>query len=162
MALSASAGGALVSAAATDAWATARDGALKLFGRGGVNRQKLVGEWLDQDAAAVAAAEPSDRAALRLELLPVWRTRLADLLAEYPEAADELRAWAARLRVQIPPAEQAWTQTNTARERGVVFAVQRGNQYVRHLPGESSSPSPDQQGPTLARPAGDDIGQHAN
>lgn len=124
--LAASGSGALVAAAATDAWESARDGAVKLFGRLGRRREELAGEWLDEDAAALEAVSGVERERLRAELVPVWQVRLADLLAEFPEAAEELRAWVERTQTALPVDNQSWVQNNTAGRD--VYAVQRGAQ----------------------------------
>jgi hypothetical protein len=128
--LAASGSGALIAAAATDAWQSARDGVLALFGRAGHRRQELAAGWLDDDAEAVEAVEPTERDRVREGLVPVWRVRLADLLAEYPEAGDELRSWAARVRDALPQEQRSWVQNNTARDGGTVFAVQGGTQHI--------------------------------
>ncbi|MBL7495179.1 hypothetical protein I6A84_13860 [Frankia sp. CNm7] len=52
--------------------------------------------------------------------------RLADLLAEFPEAAEELSAWAERTRAALPAAEQSWVQTNIAGRD--VYAIGQGTQ----------------------------------
>lgn len=129
-ALASAGGAALIGAAATDAWSAARDGALALFLRAGDRRRELAAARLDADASTIEAAPEEQRDAVRARLLPGWQTRLADLLEEHPEARKELMAWVARVRDQLPPAQQSWMQTNTAREQGTVFAVQGGSQHI--------------------------------
>ncbi|SBW21921.1 hypothetical protein FDG2_2170 [Candidatus Protofrankia californiensis] len=132
--LAASGGAGLLGAAATDAWQSARAGVVGLFTRAGDRRQELVADWLDDTAAAVEQADPAERERVRRELLPAWQTRLADLLAEYPEAAEELRAWTAQVHQALPSAQQTWVQNNTPREHGTVYAVQHGTQHVQPVP----------------------------
>ncbi|MBL7551005.1 hypothetical protein I6A60_24520 [Frankia sp. AgB1.9] len=115
-----------MAAAATDAWTSAREGAVRLFARLGGHREDLAGEWLDEDAAAVEATSGAERERLRAALAPVWQVRLADLLAEFPEAAEELWAWAERTRAELPAAERSWAQSNIAGRD--VYAVGRGSQ----------------------------------
>lgn len=128
--LAASGSGALIAAAATDAWQSARDGVLAVFGRTGHRRQEVAAGWLDDDAAAVEGVVPAERDRVREGLVPVWRVRLADLLAEFPEAGDELRAWVAGVQEALPREQRTWVQNNTARDGGTVFAVQDGTQHV--------------------------------
>jgi hypothetical protein len=133
-ALAASGAGALVGAAATDAWQTARAGVLTLFGRTGERRRELAAGWLDEDAAALFRADGAEREVLRQRLLASWQTRLADLLDEHPEAADELRAWAALVREQLPNQQQTWVQQVTAHTGGAAYGVMGGNQYIHPTP----------------------------
>jgi hypothetical protein len=129
-ALAATGGSALIGAAATDAWQSARGGVLALFGRGGDRRRDAVAARLDADAAEIEAAPAGERDEVRARVLPGWQTRLADLLEEYPEAREDLTAWAQRVRDQLPAAQTSWVQNNTARDHGTVFAVQGGSQNI--------------------------------
>jgi hypothetical protein len=138
----AAAGGtALLGAAATDVWATARAGMVKLFGRGGERRAELVAGRLDQDVAEIEAAGPGERDEVRARLLPGWQTRLADLLEEFPDAREELDAWAKRVQAQLPREQVSWVQNNTARDHGTVFAVQHGTQTVNQWPAAAPGPA---------------------
>jgi hypothetical protein len=150
-ALAASGGGALLGAAATDAWQTARAGIVRLFERTGQGRQELVAEWLDEDAAAIGQAGAAERDQVRQRLLPAWQTRLADLLAEYSGAAgersdvaNELRDWREAVRAQWPARRQTWVMTITARD-GLVLAAQGGDVNYH---GSATPP--------LSRPSGTD------
>ncbi|MGH3801534.1 MAG: hypothetical protein ACRDTD_15645 [Pseudonocardiaceae bacterium] len=106
-ALAASGGTALVAAAATDAWQSARAGFAQLFAHG-EKRQELVQARLDQTATEVErAAEPD---VVRERLLPDWQVRLSDLLEERPELAADLRELTRRVQAQLPAAQQAWVQ----------------------------------------------------
>lgn len=124
--LAASGSAALVAAVATDAWQSARDGVVGLFGRAGRRRQELIEGWLDEDAATLAEAPPGERERLRGQVAPVWQVRLTDLLAEFPDAREEFRAWAERTRAALPAVDQVWVQNNTAGRD--VYAVGRGSQ----------------------------------
>jgi hypothetical protein len=133
-ALAAAGGSALIGAAATDAWASARDGVLALFGRGGDRRREVAAARLDADAAEIEAAEVGERDEVRARILPGWQTRLTDLLEEYPEAREELTAWVQQVRDQLPGEQAGWVQNNTARDHGTVFAVQGGDQHIHQTP----------------------------
>ncbi|MEV4771703.1 hypothetical protein [Micromonospora humida] len=82
---------ALVSAAATDGWQMVKHGFGRLFGRGDQTRTAAVEERLERTRAVVEAAGPQNER-VRLEQQAAWTARLEDLLSDYPEAADELRA----------------------------------------------------------------------
>jgi hypothetical protein len=127
LSLAAEGGAALIGAAATDAWQSARSSIVKLFDRTGSRRQKLIEAWLDDDAMALERAEPAERSQLRSELAATWQQRLADLLAEFPEVREELEAWADHVRRDLPAAEQSWVQKNVAGRDA--YVVQHGNQY---------------------------------
>ena len=111
-------GTALIGAAATDAWQTARDGVGKLFARGGQRRAELVRVNLNRDVAVIEAAGPAERDEVRARLLPGWQVRLADLLEEFPEAREELAAWVEQVRAQLPAAHPSWVQNITATASG--------------------------------------------
>jgi hypothetical protein len=83
---------ALIGAIATDAWQVARTGFVRLFGRGGDGRGAAIAAQLDEDAGMVARVGTEDIDQVRQELLPVWRRRLAQLLADHPDAEAELRS----------------------------------------------------------------------
>jgi hypothetical protein len=128
LSLAAKGGAALIGAAATDAWQSARSGIVKLFDGTGSRRQKLIEAWLDDDAMALERTEPAARSQLRSELAATWQQRLADLLAEFPEVREEFEAWADHVRRQLPAAKQSWVQKNVAGRDA--YVVQHGNQYI--------------------------------
>ena len=123
-ALAAAGGGALLSAAATDAWAGAKHGVLKIFGRDGQHTADAVARRLEEDAAAIEAAGVEERDAVRERLLPSWQTRLSDLLRDHPEAREELQAWADRVRAEVPADAQTWTQHVDARGHAHAYGAQ--------------------------------------
>jgi hypothetical protein len=108
----------LVTAIATEAWNTARNGIAKLFAHAGERRKALVSDWLDGDAAAVEAADENSREQVRQRLAVTWQTRLADLLAEYPEAAEELRSLTSQVQAALPAPQQQYIQNITASAQG--------------------------------------------
>ncbi|MEU6934387.1 hypothetical protein [Streptomyces sp. NPDC046385] len=136
---------ALIGAMATDLWQGARSGAVRLFGRGGEERGSAIGAQLDEDAALVGRAEPDSAAdEIRAELLPVWRRRLILLLEEHPEYEADLRALVESVRAGLPDGRQVWTQHNTARDQGTLFAVQGGSLHYHQASGENVPPPEDQ------------------
>jgi hypothetical protein len=83
---------ALVNAAATDAWQTARDGFAQLLSRSDTPRRRLAVTLLDATAAEIEQADDADVDRVRRTQLQVWQTRLRDLLDKDPEVVTELRA----------------------------------------------------------------------
>lgn len=136
---------ALIGAMATDLWQGARGGAVRLFGRGGEARGSAIGAQLDEDADLVARAEPDgDADEIRAELLPVWRRRLILLLEEHPEYEADLRTLVDSARGGLPDGRQVWTQENTARDHGTLFAVQGGSLHY-HQAADGHVPPPEDQ-----------------
>ncbi|RKE23411.1 hypothetical protein [Streptomyces sp. TLI_171] len=137
---------ALIGAMATDLWQGARGGVVRLFGRGGEARGEAIGAQLDEDAVLIARAEPADADGIRADLLPVWRRRLLLLLEEHPDSEDELRDLVARVQDGLPAGRQVWTQSNTARDHGTVFAVQGGSLHYHQAPEGQVPPPADEDG----------------
>ena len=123
---------ALITAAATDAWQSTRDGLRALFTRTGSRRQEILDGWLDEAARAVESASSEERDLVRQDLFSAWQVRMVDLLAEFPEMADDFDTWVRAVRAALPPSAESpvWTQTNTVRGGGTVFAVQAGSQHL--------------------------------
>lgn len=122
---------AVVAAMATDAWQTARTGAVRLLGRGEPPRQTVVETQLDADAALVVTGPDSDSA--RQELIPVWTRRLSAFLRENPTAAGELQALLDEIRPTLPPTGQHWVQNVTAHGHGTALGTMGGD--IHYHPG---------------------------
>jgi hypothetical protein len=135
LSVAAAGGSAFVGAAASDAWQAARAGVVALFGRGGQRRGELAEQWADQTAAEIEQAPEEQRPQVRERLAPVWQQRLADLVQEYPEVGEELRAWAQRLQAQLPAAQQTWVQTYIARDHSHQYNAPHGSINVNTYPG---------------------------
>jgi hypothetical protein len=99
----------IVSAMATDAWHSVRDGVLRLFRRHGRDRVAIEAQ-LDEDAELVERDEDPDAA--RGDLAGLWRRRLALLLAESPDAADDLSALIEQAGALLAPQQTGWIQQN--------------------------------------------------
>ncbi|MFF2542561.1 hypothetical protein ACFVUY_08350 [Kitasatospora sp. NPDC058063] len=89
--LASSAAQALVDAATTDAWQAIRSGFLRLIGRGDPQRDQVAAHRLDDTAAQLEQADEEHQEQVREALLATWCTRLADLLEERPDVAEDLR-----------------------------------------------------------------------
>jgi hypothetical protein len=122
----------LVNAAATDAWKAVHAGFTRLFGRGEPTKEATAARRLDALVTAVDQAEPGAVADLRDQERTRWLVRLTDLVEDDPSALDELRTLVERLTTQSPPQQQAWVQSNVARDTGQVFATQGGGTINIH------------------------------
>ncbi|MFE5595299.1 hypothetical protein [Streptomyces sp. NPDC056549] len=96
-ALAAAGGTAVVQAAGTDAWTGVRQQVALWFGRGNPQREHAQLERLDQTAAELEAARPTEVERVRIRQEAAWLGRIEALLesledSERARAADELRA----------------------------------------------------------------------
>jgi hypothetical protein len=118
---------ALVGAMATSAFSAARAGISRLFGRLSPDQERTVGTQLDADEDLVAGADDAERDNVREELTPGWRRRLARLLTQAPETAQELRDLLLELQATLPEDGQRWVQNVIARDHGTAYAALGGN-----------------------------------
>ncbi|WP_327321998.1 hypothetical protein OG735_05460 [Streptomyces sp. NBC_01210] len=141
--LASSGAAALVAAAATDAWQTARTGFLRLLGQGDPRRERLAASRLDEAAARIEGAADGGSGRIREELFPVWRTRLTDLMQEHPEVVDQLRALTHELRATLPADHNRWAE---AVGTGQVFTANSGGVNVANtgVMGDIRLPDTDQ------------------
>ncbi|MFB7611098.1 hypothetical protein [Streptomyces gardneri] len=108
MAVAAAGGGAIVQAAATDAWAGMRSGVARILGRGDTGREQAELERLDQTRAELESAGDAVGAErVQTVLVTRWQTRLEMLLEQLPEGerqqvAAELQALVEQARSQAP------------------------------------------------------------
>jgi hypothetical protein len=114
---------ALVGAAATEAWGRARVGFGRLFGHGDTRREERTVARLDETATAIEQADDADQEGVRRALLLTWQIRLTDLLEEFPELAEDLRALTESVRAVGPTGQQQRAQ---ATETGSVSTASNG------------------------------------
>jgi hypothetical protein len=137
-ALVALAGNTIVAAAVTDAFDGVRVKVAHIFGRGDPDGR--IQRRLDETRRQLAAASAGDRERARSALARQWETRLADLLADHPEAAAELRALIAELGTVLPSAGGNVTNTISGTVRN--GPVLMGRDFGRITIGrEEDSPS---------------------
>ncbi|MFF5936490.1 hypothetical protein [Streptomyces sp. NPDC012508] len=106
IAVAAAGGGAIVQAAATDAWAGMRSGVARILGRGDTGREQVELERLDQTRAELESAGDSAGAErVQTVLVTRWQTRLEMLLEQLPDL--ERQQVAAELQALV---EQAGSQ----------------------------------------------------
>jgi hypothetical protein len=89
-ALAALAANTIVAAAVTDAFEGVRARLARVFGRD--KPDPAVERRLDATRRQLATAAPGDLESARASQARQWETRFADLLADHPDAAAELRA----------------------------------------------------------------------
>ncbi len=125
--LAAAGGTALVGAAATDVWHTARSGFAQLLGRGETELEETEGRRLDRIAEDVGQTPEPHRDDVRRRLEQRWTGHLETLLDEHPDAAEDLRALVDEISARLPQVTHTWVQNNVARAGGVQHITQRGD-----------------------------------
>jgi hypothetical protein len=107
--LAALAGNTLVTTAVTDTFETMRHRVARIFGRGkpdtGTERR------LDATRQQLTGTAPGALERVQAAQTAQWQTRFADLLADHPKAATELRALLAELQSTVPEVGGAVTNT---------------------------------------------------
>lgn len=130
--------GALVAAAATDAWTTSRTRFARILGRGRPDEAAATEDALDRLNEAVAAQpDAAAREAERVRQQVVWQARLAAVLTEDPGAAEELRVAIVKVVEEAAAAAAAERrpiveQRNEASGNGQVNATVYGAQTIHH------------------------------
>ncbi|GIM97522.1 hypothetical protein [Paractinoplanes toevensis] len=129
IALGAAGGTAVVEAATTDVWNTAKDRVARLFG--GDPKQVTILEARLEDTHERLAAAPADQVdQVREQQTQVWTTRLQDLLEEQPDTAPALQELLDDL------AENSG-MTHTATALGTRGAAVGDNADIRASPGSA-------------------------
>jgi hypothetical protein len=103
--LARTAGTAVVTLLATDAWQATRDGIVGVWRRAHPERADGVGEELDATRDELVAARQTGDGEAEVELAAEWQGRVRRLLAARPEAVDDLR----RVLEELGPAERPAT-----------------------------------------------------
>jgi hypothetical protein len=136
----------IVAAMATDTWSAARDRAANLFRRSGCDRTAEIEAQLDVTAGLVVRARDAERA--RAALTGFWQLELEEFLSCHPDAADELGTLIAQVHAELPTAQRQRVQHNTARDHGLLNAVQHGTQHNYYMDspvsGPAAGPAPDE------------------
>ncbi|MGW3267382.1 hypothetical protein [Streptomyces sp. NPDC001056] len=133
---------AVVTAMATDLWQETRGAVVALF-RPDRRRRAALETQLDGNATLVR--EAADPEAVRQALSAYWTLELTSLLRRDPAVRTALERLAAAVG-PVPRGEargRELRQTNTARDSGIVFAVQQGNQNAY---GAKADPAEQSQG----------------
>jgi hypothetical protein len=138
----------VVAAASTDAWAKAKEGFVRLLGRGDPVRAGVAERRLEKTQADLAALPPADLDSARAAMVRQWETRLADLLEEDPGAAGSLRELVSQIREQLPAAVVSAVGHSVAAGRNMTIAADRGAVAAAVIHGNVAPPGPT--GPGLA------------
>ncbi len=97
-ALAAAGGTAVVSAMATDTWESVKAGLGRMFGRGDGARAAATEHRLERAKAELAVLSGVELERAGDAQAAAWRTRLADLLEDHPEVADQVRTMIAQVQ----------------------------------------------------------------
>jgi hypothetical protein len=137
----------VVAAASTDAWGMAKRGVARLFGRGDPERERLAEQRLDQTQAQLQAAPGKDLELARAGLESAWRTRLVDLLEEYPDAAGDLQALVEQIQAELPAQMAVAADHSVAAGRDVNITASGGSLAAGSIQGNVSRTNPTGPGP---------------
>ena len=142
IALAAMAAAALVQAVVTDGWEGVRHKVARLFGRG--QPDEAIERRLNATRDQLTAATPGDLEQVRAALAAQWETRFADLLADHPDAEDELAALVKDIKPAVTAADHSVAAggdvTATAKSGGVAANVIHGDVHAGPTrPGPESS-----------------------
>jgi len=140
VALAAMAASALVQAMVTDGWEGVRQKVARIFGRG--HPDPVIERRLDETREQLTAAQPGELERVQAQLAGQWETRLADLLAEHPDAAAELQDLFAEIQVSTATAAD-----HSLAARDVRMEADRGGVSAGVIHGDV------QTGPTRPGPA---------
>jgi hypothetical protein len=149
-ALAALAGQAVVTAAVTDAWGTAKRGFARLLGRGDQDRTKVVERRLEEARNQLAGSEGADLERTRAVLAAQWSTRVADLLEDYPDAEADLRALIEQIQAALPAGMVSAADHGIAAGRDVQVKdvkADRGGFAAGIVSGDVTLPGPTGPGP---------------
>jgi hypothetical protein len=142
VALAATAAAALVQAIVTDGWEGVRHKVARLFGRG--QPDLAIERRLDATQDQLTTAAPGDLETVQAALAAQWETRFADLLADHPDAAEELAALLKDIKPAVTAADHSVAAggnvTATAKGGGVAANVVHGDVHAGPTrPGPESS-----------------------
>ena len=124
----------------TDGWDGVRNRIARLFGRG--QPDASIERRLQESWALLAAAGPGELAPVQAQLASQWETRLADLLADHPDAAGELEDLVQQIQVSTATASD-----HSFAARDVQMNADRGGVNAGAIHGSVST------GPTKPGPA---------
>ena len=117
----------IVGLMATEAWDQARQRVVRLFARGGGDASAMDGELTASRAALIAAPEEETA-----DVTASVRVRLRRLLAENPEAAEELRLLVEEFEESAPKRDGSVHNTiNGGTYSGPVIMGRDNNPYLR-------------------------------
>ena len=152
VALAALAGNTVVTAAATDAWESARKGFARLLGRGDPGKTKLAEERLAETRDQLTQAAGEDAEQARAALQAQWVTRMRDLLEEDPGAEADLRALVEEIQARLPAGMASAADHAVAAGRDVNITASGGGVAAGVIHGDVSAGNPPVPGPGQGEP----------
>lgn len=129
-ALAAAGSTALVSAMATDAWTSVKQGFARLLGRGDPERVEAAERRLERSRQELARRSGGELEQARADQAVAWKARLTDLLEDDPARATELRALIEAVSAQAPPSDTTVVQHTVASDRAQQAVLGQGTQIV--------------------------------
>src|SRR6516225_3302885 len=142
VALAALAGNTVVTAAATDAWESARKGFARLLGRGDPGKTKLAEERLAETHDRLTQATGEDVEQTRPALEAQWVTRMRDLLEEDPGVEADLRALVEEIQARLPAGMVSAADHAVAAGRDVNITASGGGTAAGVIHGNVAPPNP--------------------
>jgi hypothetical protein len=132
---------ALVTAAVTDSWEDVRHKIASWFGRGKPDGKTL--DRLEATHAEIAAAGPDELERVQQELAQQWAGRFKDLIADHPDAGDDLDG----LVQEIETIAVTAVGHSVAAGRDVRIQADRGAVAAGVIHGDVSTARPTSPGP---------------
>lgn len=145
--LAEAAGQAVVTAAATDAWAVVKVGVARLLGRGNTRNIAAVERRLEDTRRELTETTQVDSVAVRARLVVAWQARLGDLLEDDPGAAAPLQALVAQVQAMVPAGTAVTFGHGVAAARDVTISASGGGVAAGVIHGDVSPPGPTVPGP---------------
>jgi hypothetical protein len=129
-ALAAVGGTAVVNAMVTDGWEGVRKRFARLLGRGDQKETEAAEARLEKSHEALRGLSGADLEKAQAEQAVLWRTRLADLLENQPDAEAELRSLVAEVQAQVIGAAGRVEQHVTGSDQAQQAVLGTGMQNV--------------------------------
>jgi hypothetical protein len=145
--LAGTAGQAVVTAAATDAWGTLRAGIARLLGRGDRDTTAAVERRLDDTGRELAETAQADLVVAQARVAAAWQARLADLLEDDPQAVAPLQVLLDQVRAMLPAGPVSASGHGVAAGRDVTITASDGGVAAGTIHGDVSPPGPTVPGP---------------
>ena len=146
MALASLAGQAVVTAAVTDAWGTAKHAFARLFGRGDPERTKLAEHRLAETHEQLTSAVGADLERVRAVQMERWSARLADLLEEDPGIAAGMQALVQQIQATLPAGVLSAADHAVVAGRDLKISATDGGVAAGVIHGNVAPPNPTRPG----------------
>lgn len=145
--LAEAAGQAVVTAAATDAWAKFKAGIVRLLGCGDKEKAATAERRLEDTRRELAETGSAELAAAQTRLAIAWQTRLADLLEDDPGRSADLRVLVGQVQAAMSGGTAAAAGHGVAAGRDVNITASGDGVAAGTIHGDVSPPGPTPAGP---------------